>query len=282
MTEVNTTNIVDELNEILVEAQSYELTTTCPYGTLNNITVSCIPEFTFSGTQGNTTTAGYYATYSITVGNIENFLSFTIQDETYYTSDGKTAGTYSTSFTGDYYENIIINGNGNGKAEVYIPQSQTCATACWTCTSCVSPCSLNCACGLKSSSCDCTTTCTTWPSTYTPDFLIPFSFPFTGILKGCVATGEITYTVDIINPKTKPLKTFKATVQLPAPIYIYNIEFSDLKVTFDSVSAPVYNGITIELNVSEINSLIASFLSSFTKDLNNTINEYVYEFVSSS
>jgi hypothetical protein len=97
MTEINTTNIVNELNNIVYDAQSYQLTSSCPSGTLNNISVSCIPEFTFSGTQGNTTTKGYYAEYTITVDNIENLLSFTILDETYYTANNKTSGTYSTS-----------------------------------------------------------------------------------------------------------------------------------------------------------------------------------------
>jgi hypothetical protein len=277
MTEINTTNIVNELNDIIFDAQSYELTTSCPYGTLNNITVSCLPEFTFSGTQGNTTTQGYYAEYSVTVGNIENLLSFTIQDETYYTADNKTSGTYSTTFTGDYYSDITVNGNGNGKAEVYIPQSQTCATACGCCTSCISPCYLNCGCGLDTVTCDCITTCTTWPSTYTPDFLIPFSFPYTVNLSGCVVNGNVTYTVGLINPNTKPLKTF-TTSNIPTPIYIYDIIFSNLAVTFNTLSAPVYDGITIDVNASQINDLISSFVNTFTVDLNNTINEYVYEF----
>lgn len=281
MTEVNTTNIVNELNELLVEAQSYQLTTSCPSGTLNNISVGCVPEFTYSGSQGNTDTAGYYATYSITINSIENLLSFTIQDQTYYTSDGKAAGTYTTSFTGDYYESIIVQGNGNGKAEVYIPQSQTCATACGCCTSCISPCYLDCGCGLDTVTCDCTTTCTTWPSTYSSDLLIPFGFPFTVYLNGCIASGNFTYTVGLVNPGTKPLKTFTGST-LPTPIYIYDIEFSDLKVAFDSLSAPVYNGITIDVNASQINDLISSFVNTFTKDLNNTINEYVYEFLPNS
>jgi hypothetical protein len=281
MTSVNTTNITDAINKIIASVQDVELPGPCPSGTINDAKIGCASWSTYTGTEGNTDTAGYYAKYTAQINEIENVFDIALISEAYYTSDGKTYATYSTNFKGNYLEQVVANMEISGSCEVYIPQSQTCATACLSCcdTEC-KKCKLSCGCGLKTSckSCDCTTTCTTWPSLYSSEMLVNFpSFPATVTATDATITGTFTYTISSSNTTTLPVKTITGSV-LPSPIFLSNILFSNISITAANYSAPVITGWPVSLNSNNINSLLSYVAGYLAQQLNKVVNEYVYEF----
>jgi hypothetical protein len=285
MTAVNTTNIISAINQIIADAQDLELPGPCPYGTVNNTNIGCASWSTYTGTEGNTDTDGYYATYTVKVDTLQNIFDMALVTEAYYTSDGKTYATYTTNFVGNYLAQVVANVQISGSAEIYIPQSQTTATACLTCTSTkCNKCSLSCGCGLttKSNSCDCTTTTTTWPSTYTSAGMIPFpTFPATVTATDATIQGNFTYTVSSTNPTSLPVKIITGST-LPEPIFLSNIIFSDIKITAANYSAPVIPGWPVSLNDDNINSLLTYVGKYLGDQLNKVVNKNVYEFTPNS
>lgn len=276
---VNTTNIVNYINEIIASVQNDELTTECPTGKVNDTNISCASWSKFTGTEGNTTTDGYYAQYTVSVSNILNVFDVALQNEANYTSDGKTYATYTTSLTANYLSAVTANLEVSGKCEIYIPQYQTTAKACLTCTAC-KKCSLSCGCGLKSYSCYCSSTTTTWPSYYSSSEMVSFpTFPATVTAYGAVLTGNFTYTVSNENNTGLPVKQFYGSL-LPNNIYLSDIKFSDLKITANNYTAPVIPGWPVSLNTGTINEILNYITNYLENYFNNHMNKYVYEFVS--
>lgn len=277
---VDTTNIVNYINEIIASAQNDTLTTECPTGTVNDTYVSCASWSTFTGTEGNVDTDGYYAKYTVSIQNMLNVFNIALQNDVNYTSDGKTYATYTTSFTADYISRVTVNMLIHGQCEIYIPETSTSSKVCMVCTSTkCNKCSLKCGCGLttKSNSCDCSTITVTTPSTYSNNMLVNFpQFPAT-VTADMVLTGNFTYTVSNENNTELPVKQFYGSL-LPNTIYISNLKFSDLLLTASNVDAPIISGWpSVTLSSTMINEILLDITNYLTNYMNNHMNEHVYE-----
>lgn len=285
----NTTDISFIINEILAYANQTVVLSGCPSGPLTSINTSCLSTLGWSGSQGNTSTAGYYVNYDAQITNVYNALDIAIISLVQIgNSLGTDTITYTTNFTAEYLNNITVDIKASGSETVYIPQSQTCATACGCCTTC-NKCSLSCACGLTTKSCNCTTTCTTWPSTYSASPHIGFNETGSGTLSGCEMKGEISLSVSINKPSSGTLQSpiYINNPDLPAEFYIYNSVLSNMTVTYSNITVKfsALGGLTtipITISQSVAQSLVSVLFGDLQTDLNNLIKTNIFPVINTA
>lgn len=273
---ITNSDVINFLNYIISEVNGKELPGPCPSGTTSDINVSCDKEMSFSGTYGNTTTAGYYASYNATVDNISNIFDFVFTDITGNDFLVDTvAKTYQSSFTCKYTSAIKATGTASAKTEVYIPQYQTSGI----CTSC-NRCGLHCGCGLTTKSC-----VTYWNSTYNSSLLLPASDSYTCYINDGVMTGNVSFTCSPLPPPTLPSGVSIKTINTPGtytPFYIWEVQITDLTLTYQSFN--VSNDIDNTVNEStvfapgEVQTIIGLIFPQFQNIISQTLNKQIWFF----
>jgi hypothetical protein len=217
-------------------------------GTYNNISfTSGAPSTSFSGSYGNTCTAGYYTTYSGDVNNLKNVMDFTIQfplsEYCIEPQRGKNQQfpfTTTKTYNYTYFNEISSSFNVSGKACTYIPaikdgDCQQCCTsdpleACyWDFT------------------CDCKTDCSA--STYYCNgtsgktCALCVSGGYSATVKAKPGTDTITlkYTIGTTLPSGYTIVgKYKITLpdNTPAPknLYFYNFDITNMGISIGDVS----------------------------------------------
>lgn len=286
----NTSNVSTIINKQLAIANNTVVLSGCPSGPLTSLDTSCLDSLKWSGTQGNKSSAGYYVEYDAQITQVKNAFEFEIDSLVQIANQvGTETISYKTSFTAKYTSDIKASFTASGSETIYIPSSQTCATACWTCcsTTC-NKCSLSCGCGLSSkcSSCDCTTTCTNWPSTYDASPHIGFTTSGTATLKNCEMKGEITISTSINKPSNGKLQDQikQPNPKLPSPFYIFNSQLSNMEVNYSTitVNVDVIDGLTsipITVSQSVAEALVTALFGDLQDELNSLIKANVFPIV---
>ena len=300
-------------NNILLPGKlnSYSIpNTNCPAGTLNDLDFECfnvLDSGTFSTTGINN------GQYSITLGNVQNAMNFTINDTTVVVPlttslltgvNGGLTGSYTTNFTGTYFTDVAVTIMATGSADLYVPSSPSggcdhypvictpsipagCAWPgypslppsdcgchrscmsncgpccdifdpnCWTCCSsyCMGvgiPSSPATGCwGTIASTCSPSVICA-WPgSPSIPLWGESASETVTLNANGGIVTGTITFNITYTEPSTIYYTFTIPNIVLPN-FYLTNINFSDLQVSFNSVSPVCINLPNVEIAANDI------------------------------
>lgn len=288
----NTSNVTEILNQMLAVANNTVVLSGCPSGPLTSLSTSCIDSLKWSGTQGNKSSAGYYVEYDAQITQVKNAFEFEIDSLVQIANQvGTETISYKTSFTAKYTSDIKASFTASGSETIYIPSSQTCATACLTCcsTTC-NKCSLSCGCGLttKCPSCDCTTTCTNWPSTYDASPHIGFSTSGTATLKSCTMKGEVTVSTSINKPSSSGAvyqdPIYINNQYLPPVFYIFNSQLSNMEVDYSTitVNVDIIDGLTsipITVSQSVAEALVTALFGDLQDELNGLIKSNVFPIV---
>lgn len=279
---INMSVLINSINQIILEVGNEPTGLSCPSGTMNDMNVQCVPELNYDGTYGNTTTAGYYATYNVSLNTIQELLNLQIVSNGTDITVGVEDNDIQMSGSAQYLSSITATGQAGGQCEVYIPQSQTCATACGCDTTCNSPCWSSCACGLTTKSCCCTTTCTTWPSTYSNDLLIGMATGVDVSVNQCSMnfTQAFTCSIEAPNNGLTVKEVYIPTDIGPVPLYFWNLVMSNMSINFGSASAFVeILGYSITVPSSTISYFINMIVPGFQDNLNATFDNYVFKIV---
>lgn len=118
------TFVNEAINKVILNIGSRGINPTivpCASGTFNNIGITCPNETTFSGIYGNTTTSGYYATYSATILNFVNCFNFAFNESSISLPTSNETTSYSIPLVAVYNSEIHVNGSVSGNTEVYSP-----------------------------------------------------------------------------------------------------------------------------------------------------------------
>lgn len=268
------------LNEIIsmIGSEPIPSDSQCATGTLNNIKIdqSCQGETTFSGNYGNTTTDGYYGTYSATIQSIQNLFDFKFNTPSSLpsTSLNKSIQIYAT-----FNSSLNVSGTANGSDEAYIPQySIPCPDPCSDCLNC-DPFENNFCCG--TCSCCYNTSSENIPSTYNSQLMIPYATSFNAYGYGCAFSGIFNFSVST-EPVSGNIKTINKNINseyVTTPFYIYNISISLLELSCTNVTINIPDvSYPIEVdqdNVDKFTSYISTYLE---KNFNKAFSDVVLEF----
>jgi hypothetical protein len=247
-------------------------------GTFNNMTF--VGGINFSGSDGNTTTDGYYITYNGSILNLKNIMNFTIDfpSSTYCLQLGRNQQfpfTTSTTYNYTYFSNISSSIKINTNSCGYIPQTSTkiygpCCNdplkSCfydWSCyTTSTVPSSYACCAVCVPASYDGTITTKPNPDDITLSYVTGNTLP-----SGYTIVGS--YTVNLPAGFTSRLNT----------LYFYNFNVTEMNVNIGSVSisgipTPPGGWNVSDFN-SEFNSLVTQYLVPF---LNTLVNNQAFEF----
>jgi hypothetical protein len=253
---------------------SYSSTAT---GQFNNITF-VNGGLEFSGSDGNTTTAGYYLTYDLYVKSLASILQFNIQfpsstlclGETSYQFPLITIKTFNYNYYNSIKSNILVNSN----QYAYTPQytTQVCAVCC--CGDPISSCCYD--------TCDCKNE--TIPSTY-PGIETSESYSGTITTTPSPDTISLSYTISDTLPSGYNISQVYE-VQLPpgyispySTLFIYNLNVTELAihiedVTITGVPAPP-GGWNISAFNSDFNTIVSKYLVPY---LNTFIQNNAFQF----
>ena len=235
-------NVTDSLNAILTQIQSDSLTSSCPTGIVSNINFDNCPP-AYSGTYGNTTTDGYYATYTILLKQIINAINMQITSQLFSGSGDSTTETITDNFTFAYIESMILDGSASGSGEAYIPEYTYDGCVLWGSTGWKNSCWKSPFgtqyCVPVSSGWGCTEQTTiTVPSTYSSSLLISDTVDYQLTINGLTGSGTITYTLSFVNPDISGNTLYPIYLTISgAPesvYYIYNIGVENTTFSFTS------------------------------------------------
>jgi hypothetical protein len=244
-------------------------------GTFNSMTF--VGGINFSGSDGNTTTDGYYITYNGSILNVKNIMNFTIEfpSSTYCLQAGRTQQfpfTTTSTYNYTYFSNISSSIKISAKSCGYIPQTKTCGLPC--CSDPLKSCFYDWkCCNTVASSYDCCAFCATdsYSGTITtkpnPDD-ITISY-VTGNTLPSGYTIVASYTVNLPAGFISKLNT----------LYFYNFNVKEMNINVGSISisgipTPPGGWDVSDFN-SEFNSLVAQYLVPF---LNTLVNNQAFEF----
>lgn len=233
-------------------------------GTFDNFSCTGI---NFSGTDGNTTTAGYYYTYNIELQNVQNALNLDLS----YNGSGlvicssgieTTNLNFSTNY--DYFSQISAKVNVQTQQEIYIPQTSSpiCAVCC--CGDVFSSCCYD--------TCDCTNIVT--PSTYSSDFLIPIGY--TGTISTTPNTSSLSTSLTISSTLPTGYQVIQTVnyiitdTPIP-PLYIYNIKIDTFNVNLSTITVSGIPAPPGGFDVSEFNSDFNTLISKYILPLLNEL-----------
>ena len=281
--------VTTALNTLLTELQDEAFTVECPTGTLSNIDISGCP-ISFSGTYGNTTTDGYYATYSISLTQLINLLNLQLTSQLFSTSNitdqssGVETETVTDNFTYEYVESLTLSGNASGSGEVYIPSYSYDGCILWgpTWTTC---CCWKSPFGKKW----CSTIPDGWqciakgninvPSTYSSDLLIGDSINISLTVNGISGSGSLSYTLSNTNPDISGNTTYNTNIYItgePSGIfYIYGIQLLDFTVSFTSFDL---TGGSFTLSTAQVQELLADLGAQFQATIAGIYVNYTFQF----
>ena len=275
--------VTTALNTLLTNIQTEPLTGTCPTGTLSNIDISDCP-ITVSGTYGNTTTDGYYATYTISFTELLNIINLQITSQLFTpSSTSSTSETVTDNFAFAYVESLTLNGNASGSGEVYTPSysydgcilwGPTWAESCWK-----SPF------GKKY----CTPYPNGWqcdekgnidvPSTYSSDLLIADSINFSLTVNGISGSGALSYTLSNTNPSISGSIVYNTNIYITGEpygiFYIYGIQILDFTVAFTSFDL---TGSSFTLSTAQVQELLADLGTQFQTTIAGIYANYTFQF----
>jgi len=279
--------VSNALNALLVDIQNDVLTSSCPVGTISDIDYNNCP-LSYSGTYGNTTTSGVYATYSILIKELLNTINLQITSEIFYTSDVQTQ-IITDTFTFSYVDTLEIKGSASGYGEVYIPSYtydgcclwftniDWCKCCCvkipWVGKTCTTyPCGWDTYCASK---CEISV-----PSTYSDALLIGRTFDYTIGINNIVGSAGITLTLSTIDPNIPGNTLYTVNLNIPnipqSIIYIYNIGVKDVTIDFGSIST---NGIDWQLSNDEIRSILNFFGANLSQIILTMYANYTFQFL---
>lgn len=236
-------------------------------GTINNFNCSNNDTFKFNSTQGNKTTAGYYASCDIQINTVKGAFNFTMNNIDESSNVENNVQSTSGFFSATYNSDITITGMAKCKTTVYIPQTETCTKIYGPCcTDMFKSCFYDWSCYTKS--------CVTWPSTYNPDVLIPMNFPFTVTVSNGSITGKIDYkgtNRKSYIPSDRTTKYQIVPEYKGGRFYLFDSLLSELDMSYPSsgVKANVdTGGVPISFNTSAINSLVSTLTDELIKNVN--------------
>jgi hypothetical protein len=272
------------LNTLLTEIQNNALTSSCPTGTVSNINFDNCP-LEYSGTYGNTTTDGYYASYSILLKQILDAINLQITSQLFSkTSTSETTEIVTSNFTFAYVTSITFNGSASGSGEAYTPSYTYDGCVLWGpswCNSCwKSPFGTKyCTpypCGWQ---CDEKSTITV-PSTYSDSLLISDTVDYSLIINGITGSGTITYTLSLVNPDIAGNTLYPVYLTIsgiePMVLYIYNISVEDATASFTSFEA---NGINIDLTSQDVLDILNYFGAKLSEYFLTYYSTYTFQFI---
>lgn len=256
-----------------------------PYvsGTFNDF--NCY-NLNYSGSGGNTTTAGYYYTYEIALNTVYNLFNLQIifADETFIIYSTENTNIYQTQ-TYSYFSNIAFDIYLQFSTEVYIPSIPG------YCLQSTTVCAAICCCGNPFDSC-CYDPCDCYdvpglcfpeiPSSYTPDLLIPIALNTT--INATFNNGSISYSYSygIIKPSGDNIISYNVNINgngIPV-IYLYNLQITSLIINANSLTISNVPNPPDGYNISTYNNDINSFVSSILLPyLNSFLTGIVFEFV---
>lgn len=275
--------VTDALNALLTQLQNESLTSSCPTGTVSNINLYNCP-ISYSGTYGNTTTDGYYATYTILLKQIINAINLQITSQLFSGSGDSTTETITSNFTFSYVESLVLDGSASGSGEAYIPEYTYDGCVLWGTTGWKNSCwkSLF---GTKycvpvPSGWGCTEKTTiTVPSTYSDSLLISSSVNYQLTVNGLYGNGSITYTLSIVNPDISgnTLYPVYLTIEgVPESVfYIYNIGIENTSFNFTSFEA---NGINFDLTSQDVLDILNYFGANLSQYILTYYSNYTFQF----
>jgi len=276
--------VTDALNTLLLDIQSEPLTTTCPTGTVSDINFTNCP-IKYSGTYGNTTTDGYYASYSILLNEVIDGINLQITSQLFGGSGDSTTETVTDTFSFAYLSSATFNGSASGSGEVYIPEYSYNGCVLWGTTGWKNSCWKSFFgtkyCVPVPSGWGCTEKTTiTVPSTYSNSLLISDSIYYSLIVNGITGNGKITYTLSTVEPSLdgKTLKTISLTIEgAPTSVfYIYGIGIENTSIDFTSFEA---NGISFDLSNQDVLNILNYFGAGLSQYILDYSSQYVYQFV---
>jgi hypothetical protein len=257
-------------------------------GTFNNMTFEN-GGIDFSGSVGDTCTAGYYVTYTGAILNLENAMNFTIEfpSSTYCLEEGRIQEfpfTTTNTYNYTYFSSISSSIKVTSEQCIYAPAivNGDCDVCC--CGDIFSSCCWD--------TCNCKTNCA--DSTY-----YCFGDPNDGICAICSAeayVGTVTtkpnpddITISYVTNNVLPTGyTIVATYRVKLPVgfrtklttlYFYNFDVKEMNVSIQQVNVsgivePPDGWNVAEFN-SEFNSLVAQYLVPY---LNTLVNKQAFEF----
>jgi len=276
--------ITTAINTLLTDVQDNTLTTSCPSGIVSNINFTDCP-ISYSGTYGNTTTDGYYATYTILLKQVINALNLQITSQLFSkTPTSETTEIVTSNFTFAYVESITFNGTASGSGEVYIPSYTYDGCVLWGpswCQSCwKSPFGTKyCTpypCGWQ---CDEKSTITV-PSTYSDALLISESINYSLVINGVTGSGTITYTLSVVNPDIEGNTLYPVYLTItgePSSVfYMYDIGAKDVSANFTSFEA---NGINFDLTNQDVLSILNYFGANLSQYFLTYYSKYTFQFI---
>ncbi len=240
-------------------------------GTFNAMSFTSI---NVNGTQGNTTTTGYYYTYNAQIFSCDGLFNISVFNSSgdYTTCIGnqnQTSAVETLNFT--YYTPIQSVINVQGKFELYLPQvtGTICETCC--CGNSISSCCYN--------TCNCKNEIIT-PSTYTNDLLIPFGYTGTFSLTMNSGYMSFNYTTSNILPDgyiVSVVENINSSIPLQS-IYVYDIVLESFVLNIQSVTATDIPEPKGGWNINSFNSsLNAIITNNVLPILNNAIKDVAIE-----
>jgi hypothetical protein len=277
-------NVTDSLNALLTQIQSDQLSSSCPTGTVSNINFNdCPPEY--SGTYGNTTTDGYYATYTILLKQILNAINLQITSQLFSGTGDSTTETITDNFTFAYVDSLTLEGSASGSGEAYIPEYTYDGCVLWGTTGWKNSCwkSLF---GTKycvpvPSGWGCTEKSTiTVPSTYSDSLLISDTVDYELTVNGLYGNGTVTYTLSFVNPDISGNTLYPVYLTIPdvpeSVYYIYNIGTENTTFNFTSFEV---NGINFDLTNQDVLDILNYFGANLSKYILTYYSDYTFQFL---
>jgi len=247
--------IVQSLNNFILSIQDDELPSSCPTGTVSNINVKC-KDYNYSGTYGNKTTNGYYATYSFSVDNVINIFDIKlIPSYTYEITPNTDTGTSEIVgyFKIKYLNNLQITGNASGNGSVYTPQYKIPGT-CIPYIYCIPS--------------------ITIPSTY-PGVNYSISDTYTFTISGLQIDCSIGLTFSFLNPGNFNGSAIYFTNSLtdsnyvePIIIYLYSFSIGITNYSYSSYS--IQAGQYVNIDNQEVNNILETIGYDFQPYVFNT------------
>ena len=270
------------LNTALTELQSRPITVTCPTGTASNIDISDCP-LESSGTYGNTTTDGYYASYSISLDQLINIINLQITSQLFSISNiTSNSETITDNFTFEYVESLTLAGKASGSGEVYIPSytydgcilwGPTWGKSCWKSlfgTKYCIPYPDGWECEEKGS--------ITVPSTYSDALLISDSINISLAVNGITGSGTMSYTLSTVNPQIVGNVLYPVNIYITgAPtsvFYLYNTVVIAPTIAFSSFTL---TGGSISLSTADIQNLLEDLGKQFQKTLQDLYGNFTFQ-----
>jgi hypothetical protein len=278
--ELNLVPIENAINNILIPDIS---NSKVPAGTVTGTfgSMNFNGEASFSGTDGNTTTAGYYVKYSVDIKNLINAFKFRfIFPQTSLCLSGKLSKetfpiNIKRTYNYSYSTSLSSNVNVQTQSEVYIPETKgkVCDVCC--CGNPLSSCCYD--------TCKCKTEVIT-KSTYSSSLLIPINYSGTLSTKPNNDNLTFNYTVNTSLPSKY---TVVQVIDVPvggaifpfSTLYAYGVLISSFNINITNISVSGIPEPPGGWDYSEFNSNFQSLFNTYIIPLLNTlVGDYAVQF----